>query len=86
MDPFLDYYLCTKGTETELWTAFGEPGDALPVGYDSVRKIPYWQALQWDAALRELERSPAQVSDLFPLAAFMDASEERIREFFEGEG
>jgi hypothetical protein len=83
MDPFLDYYLCTKDGETELWMAFGEPAEALP-GYDSVRKIPYWQALQWEAAVCELERSPAQVPELFPLAAFMKASEERIREFFGG--
>ena len=85
MDPFLDYYLCTKDGEVEFWTAFGEPVEALP-DYDSVQKLTYWQALQWDAALREIERSPAEVPDLFPLAAFMNASEERIREFFEGEG
>lgn len=84
MDPLLDYYLCTKDGEVEFWIAYGEPVDQLP-GYDSVQKLSYWQALQWDAALRELERSSDQVPDLFPLAAFMGASDERIAEFFGGE-
>jgi|APIni6443716594_1056825.scaffolds.fasta_scaffold3476949_1 hypothetical protein len=81
MDPLLDYYLCVKDGEPELWIAFGEPVDALP-GYDSVQKLTYSQALQWDLALREIERPPAYVPDLFPLAAFMQASDELIAEFF----
>lgn len=84
MDPLLDYYLCTRDGEAELWTAFGEDVDTLP-GYDSVRKIPFWQALQWDVALSELERSSAWVPELFPLSAFMGASEDRIRELL-GDG
>jgi hypothetical protein len=84
VDPFLDYYLCTKDGETQLVESFCWEADAL-AGYDSVQKLAYWQALQWNGALWEVERSPAQVPDLFPLAAFMGASEERIREFFEGE-
>jgi hypothetical protein len=59
--------------------------DALS-DYDRVQKLTFWQAVQWEFALRELERSQGQAPDLFPLAAFMEASEERIREFFGGEG
>jgi hypothetical protein len=84
MDPFLDYYLCTKNGEPELWIAFGEPADALP-GYDSVQKLTYSQAVQWDLALRELERPPVRLPDLDPLAALMQASDEIIAEFFGGE-
>ena len=82
MDPFCDYYLCTKDGETELVEVFWGDGDA-PVGYDSVQKLAFWQALQLVLALEQLQRSPAQGFDLFPLAAFLEASEEAIHEFFE---
>jgi hypothetical protein len=84
VDPFSDYYLCTKNGETELVEVFWSDGDA-PVGYDSVQELAFWQALQLVLALEELLRSPAQGFDLFPLAAFLEASEEVIDDFFRDE-
>lgn len=84
MDPLLDYYLCSTDGETELVAAYGADSGAL-AGYDSVQKLTYWQAVQLTFALWELERSTAQGLDLFPLAAFMGASDERISEFFGSE-
>lgn len=63
MDPLLDYYLVTKDDDTELWMAFGEDVEGLP-GCERVRKIPFWQALQWKAALREVERALVEGDDL----------------------
>ncbi len=68
MDPLFDYYLCTKDGDVELWMAFGEDVDALP-SYDSVCKLAFWQAVQWDAALRVVERSSAEGDDLRALLA-----------------
>ena len=84
MDPFCDYYLCTEDDETVLVAAFWWDDEALEM-YDSVQKLPYWQAVQLTLALMELDRSPAHVPDLFPLAAFLGASDERIGEFFGSE-
>ena len=84
MDPFCDYYLCTKDGETELVEVFWGDGDA-PVGYDSVQRLAFWQALQLVLALEQLQRSPAQALDLFPLAAFLEASDEVIDDFFKDE-
>ena len=85
MDPLCDYYLCTKDGETELVGAFLEDGSGL-VGYDRVQELAYWQAVQWVVALEELQRSPAEAFDLFPLAAFMGASDEAIEKLFGDEG
>jgi hypothetical protein len=84
VDPFCDYYLCTKKGQTELVGAFWSDDEALG-GYESVQKLAFWQALQFVLALEALQRSPAQGLDLFPLAAFLEASEEVIAEFFKGE-
>lgn len=75
MDPFCDYYLCTKDGETELVGVF-LPDEGAFVGYDSVQKLAYWQALQWVVALGELDRSPAEGFPLFSLSAFLEAVEE----------
>lgn len=81
MDPFCDYYLCNKNGEAELIGVFWADEDG-PVGYDSVQKLAFWQALQLALALEELQRSSAQGFELFPLAAFLEASEEVIDDFF----
>jgi hypothetical protein len=75
LDPLFDYYLCTKDGETELMATFLDGGE-VPVGYDNVQKLAYWQALQWVVALDELERSPADGRDLFSLTEFMRLVEE----------
>lgn len=82
MDPLFDYYLCTKDGDAELWTVFAEELDA-PAGYESVQKIPFWQALLWARALAEVEGDMRPGPELFPLAPFMHADEERIRQLFE---
>ena len=81
MDPLCEYYLCTKDDETTMVAAFWWDEDGLGE-FDSVQKLPYWQAVQLTVALMELERSAVQGPDLYPLAAFMGASEERISELF----
>jgi hypothetical protein len=75
LDPFCDYYLCIKDGETELVGAFLPDEDAF-LGYDSVQRLAYWQALQWVVALGELERSPVDGFDLVSLTAFLQAAEE----------
>ena len=45
MDPLLDYYLCTQDDETIMVAAYWWDEAALE-GFDSVQKLPYWQAMQ----------------------------------------
>jgi hypothetical protein len=84
VDPLCDYYLCSQDDETVLVAAFWWDDEVLE-GFDSVQKLPYWQAMQLTVALMELDRSPAGLTDLFPLTAFMGASDERLSELFGGE-
>ncbi len=84
MDPLCDYYLCSQDEETVLVAALWWDDEALE-GFDSVQKLPYWQAIQLTVALMELDQSEVRAPDLFPLAAFMGASDERLGELFGGE-
>ena len=79
MDPLLDYYLCTKDGETTMVACHGWEDDALDE-YDSVQWLPYWRAVQLIVALMESDQAPVRLPDLFPLAALMEATEERIEE------
>lgn len=75
MDPFCDYYLCSKDGETELVEVSWGDGDAL-VGYDRVQKLAFWQALQLVLALEELRRSQGREDDLLAMlsAVFLGAN------------
>ncbi len=84
MDPLLDYYLCTKDGETMMVAAYGWDEGALEE-YEDVQQLAYWQALQLTVGIMELDRSPTQVPELFSLAAFMNADDDRISELL-GEG
>lgn len=75
----MDYYLCTRDGETVMVAAYRWEEGVLEE-YDDVQWLPYWQALQLTVALMELDRTPVQLPDLFPLTAFMEADEERIGE------
>ena len=75
----MDYYLCTRDGETVMVAAYRWEEGVLEE-YDDVQWLPYWQALQLTVALMELERVPVRLPDLFPLAAFMEANEDRIGE------
>ncbi len=77
MDPLLDYYLCSQDEETMMVAAYWWDEEALE-GFDSVQKLPYWQALQLTVALAQLDQSTAPMLDLFPLAAFMGAGDADI--------
>ena len=54
---------------------FWGDGDA-PVGYESVQKLAFWQALQLVLALEELQRSPGREDDLLAMlsAVFLGAN------------
>ena len=84
MDPLLDYCLCTRDGETTMVAAYrweeGAPGE-----YEDVQWLPYWKAVQLTVALMELDRLPVRLPELFPMAAFIEASEERIEELLKGE-